>query len=135
MGTTDWFAPPGAGSMIAVVATDAPLLPGQCKAPARRVPMGLARTGTTGSHVSGDILLAFSTANAGALTSGFVTEEDYQNLRFVPWGRMDPFCAAVMEAVEEAVLNALTAAREMTGRNGHRSPALPVDRVVGPVTA
>ncbi|MET9337742.1 P1 family peptidase [Nonomuraea sp. NPDC003804] len=77
--TTRWarprFAPPGAGSVIAVVATDAPLLPGQCKALARRAPMGLARTGTTGatgSHFSGDIFLAFSTADAGALTSGFV---------------------------------------------------------------
>ncbi|MET9337743.1 P1 family peptidase [Nonomuraea sp. NPDC003804] len=53
----------------------------------------------------------------------------------MPWGRTDPFDAAVVEAVEEAVLNALTAARETTGRNGHRSPALPVDRVVGLVTA
>ncbi|WP_433257687.1 P1 family peptidase [Streptosporangium sp. CA-135522] len=130
MGTTDWFMPPGAGSVIVVVATDAPLLPGQCKALARRVPMGLARTGTTGSHFSGDIFLAFSTANAGALTSGFVTEEDYQNLRFVPWGRMDPFYTAVVQAVEEAVLNALTGAQETIGRNGHRSPALPVARVI-----
>ena len=62
--------PPGAGSVIAIVATDAPLLPGQCKALARRVPLGLARTGTTGSHFSGDIFLAFSTANDGELAIG-----------------------------------------------------------------
>ena len=63
--------PPGAGSVIAVVATDAPLLPGQCKALARRVPLGLARTGTTGSHFSGDIFLAFSTAERPGLASAF----------------------------------------------------------------
>lgn len=57
-GSTDWLTP-GAGSVIVVVATDAPLLPGQCKALARRVPLGLARTGTTGGHFSGDIFLAF----------------------------------------------------------------------------
>ena len=57
--------------MIAIVATDAPLLPGQCKALARRVPLGLARTGTTGGHFSGDIFLAFSTANAGVFRTGF----------------------------------------------------------------
>ncbi|OZB86018.1 P1 family peptidase, partial [Microbacterium sp. 13-71-7] len=63
--------PQGAGSVIVVVATDAPLLPGQCTAMARRVSLGLARTGTAGSHFSGDIFLAFSTANAGALASRF----------------------------------------------------------------
>ncbi|GAA3467260.1 DmpA family aminopeptidase [Nonomuraea roseola] len=130
MATTDWFAPSGAGSVIVVVATDAPLLPGQCKALARRVPMGLARTGTTGSHFSGDIFLAFSTANEGALTSGFTVHDEYQSLRFVPWGRMDPFYTAVVQAVEEAVLNALTGAEEMIGRNGHRSPALPIGRLI-----
>ncbi|MBB5078413.1 DmpA family aminopeptidase [Nonomuraea endophytica] len=119
----------GAGSVIVVVATDAPLLPGQCKALARRVPMGLARTGTTGSHFSGDIFLAFSTANEGALGSGFAAGDDYETLRFVPWGRMDPFYTAVVEAVEEAVLNALTGAEESIGRDGHRSPALPLDRL------
>ena len=61
-------APPGAGSVIAIVATDAPLLPHQCKAMARRVTLGLARTGTTGSHFSGDLFLAFSTANPGGFS-------------------------------------------------------------------
>ncbi len=64
--TEHFAAPPGAGSVIAIVATDAPLLPGQCKAFARRVTLGLARTGTAGSHFSGDLFLAFSTGNPGA---------------------------------------------------------------------
>jgi L-aminopeptidase/D-esterase-like protein len=68
--------PRGAGSCIVVVATDAPLLPGQCAALARRVPLGLARTGTTGSHFSGDIFLAVSTANPGAFAVGFPFREE-----------------------------------------------------------
>ena len=71
---TAWFQP-GGGSVIAVIATDAPLLPGQCKALARRVPLGLARTGTSGSHFSGDLFLAFSTANPGAFATGFALGE------------------------------------------------------------
>lgn len=116
------FTPDGTGSVIAVVATDAPLLPGQAKALARRVPLGLARTGTTGSHSSGDIFLAFSTANPGGFEAGA--------LRFVPWRQLDPFYEATVHAVEEAVLNALTAAEEMVGRDGHRTPALPHDRLM-----
>ncbi len=147
MGTGDWLVrdgrraagpPPGAGSVIVVIATDAPLLPGQCKALARRVPLGLARTGTSGSHFSGDIFLAFSTANAGALRSRFpegaAGPDDYDSMRFVPWGRLDPFFTAVVEAVEEAVLNALVVNSEMIGRDGHRSPALPHDRLMAALT-
>lgn len=123
----------GAGSVIVVVATDAPLLPGQCKALARRVPLGLARTGTTGGHFSGDVFLAFSTGNAGALRSRIPvappTDDDLDTLRFVPWGFMDPFFAAVVECVEEAVLNALVVNDGMVGRDGHRVPALPHDAV------
>ena len=96
---TDWFAAdlglraaPGAGSVIAVVATDAPLLPGQCKALARRVPLGLARTGTTGSHFSGDIFLAFSTAEADGLQSSFPIDapgdDDFGTMRFLPADRV-----------------------------------------------
>ncbi|MFG2816247.1 P1 family peptidase [Streptomyces sp. NPDC048410] len=129
----DWLAPGGAGSVIVMIATDAPLLPGQCKALARRVPIGLGRTGTTGGHFSGDIFLALSTANSGALASTFPTDEptadDYDILRVIPWGRMDRFYEAVPQAVEEAVHNALVANTEMTGRDGHRTPALPHDRV------
>jgi L-aminopeptidase/D-esterase-like protein len=124
-------APPGAGSVIAIIATDAPLLPGQCKALARRVPLGLARTGTTGSHFSGDIFLAFSTAEAAGLASSFPsgppTDDEFSSLTFIPWGRMDPFYSAVAHSVEEAVLNALIVNADMIGRDGHRSPALPLD--------
>ncbi|CAN3129414.1 P1 family peptidase [Mycobacterium sp. smrl_JER01] len=136
----DWFArdlsgapPPGAGSVIAVVATDAPLLPGQCKALARRVPLGLARTGTAGSHFSGDIFLAFSTADVPDLASTFplgpVGEDEFGSITFLPWGRMDELFTAVVQCVEEAVLNALVVNSEMTGRDGHRSPRLPIDRL------
>lgn len=127
-------APSGSGSVIAIVATDAPLLPNECEAMARRVTLGLARTGTAGSHFSGDLFLALSTANPGAFTPSALTSfgmgRDYDQLRFVPWGLMDPFYEAVVQATEEAVLNALVANEEMTGHHGHRSPALPRDRLV-----
>jgi len=137
----DWFEvdlglkpPPGAGSVIAIVATDAPLLPGQCKALARRVPLGLARTGTAGSHFSGDIFLAFSTADVPGLASAFpvgpVSDDEYGTLTFVPWGRMDDLYTAAVQAVEEAVLNALVVNDDMVGRDGHRSPALPHERLL-----
>ncbi|MDQ0647931.1 D-aminopeptidase [Microbacterium natoriense] len=120
-------APGGAGSAIVVIATDAPMLPGQCAALARRGTVGLGRSGTVGGHFSGDIMLAFSTANEGALTSSFPAsaEAEYETLRFIPWGRIDPFLTAVVEAVDEAVWNALVAARDMVGRDGHVSHALP----------
>lgn len=131
--------PTGAGSCIGIVATDAPLLPGQCKALARRVPLGLARTGTAGSHFSGDIFLAFSTANPDALNGRFPqgapTEESYGHMDFIPWGRMDDFYTAVVQATEEAVLNALVANSEMTGRDGNRTPALPHAKVVAALHA
>ena len=126
-------APPGAGSVIVVIATDAPLLPGQCQALARRVPLGLARTGTSGSHFSGDIFLAFSTADADGLASVFPVgapgDDEFGTLRFVPWGRMDDLYTAVVQAVEEAVLNALVVNEDMVGRGGRRSPRLPLDRL------
>lgn len=133
MGQRRVLQPPGAGSVIVVIATDAPMLPGQCKALTRRVPLGLARTGTSGSHFSGDLFLAFSTANKGALNGGFAktapSETSYETLRFIPWNRIDPFYEAVVQSVEEAVLNALVANTEMVGRDGHRTPALPHDRL------
>ena len=129
--------PSGAGSIIAVVATDAPLFPSQCKALARRVTIGLARTGTSGSHFSGDLFLAFSTANPGGLTAGGPSSQKgqhnapntYDRLTFIPWGYLDPFYEAVVQATEEAVLNSLIANEDMTGRDGHRSPALPRERL------
>ncbi len=120
------LAPPGSGSVIAVVATDAPLFPHQCQALARRVTAGLARTGTSGSHFSGDLFLAFSTANPGAFAPG---EQVMSQLSFLPWEHLDPFYEAVVQATEEAVVNALVANEDMTGRDGHRTPALPRARV------
>ncbi|CAB4662359.1 unannotated protein [freshwater metagenome] len=147
MDETDWFSqeranakvPGGAGSVICVIATNAPLLPAQCKALAKRVPLGLARTGTAGSHFSGDIFMAFSTANEGSLNSAFpisqATENDYDQMRSIQWGRMDPFYTAAVQAVEEAVVNALVSNENMVGRNGHMSYALPHDHVVARLKA
>jgi L-aminopeptidase/D-esterase-like protein len=119
--------------VIAVVATDAPLTPHQCQALARRVPLGLARTGTTGGHFSGDIFLAFSTGNPGALDSGFpdtlAADAELRSLQLVPWNHLDVLYAATVQCVEEAVLNALVCNSDMTGRSGHLSYALPHDLV------
>jgi L-aminopeptidase/D-esterase-like protein len=123
---------PGAGSVIVVVATDAPLLPQQCQAMARRVPMGLARTGTTGSHFSGDVFVAFSTANSGTTQVGWESrppEGTVNSIEFLPWAHIDRLYAATVEAVEEATVNALVAAETMIGRNGFRSPKLPLDQL------
>jgi L-aminopeptidase/D-esterase-like protein len=126
--------PSAAGSIVVVVATDAPLLPGQCKALARRVTNGIARTGSSGDHFSGDLFLACSTGNPGAFTK----EDDalrnhaphrYDRIEFVPWGYQDPLNQAVAQATEEAVLNALVANEDMVGIHGRRVPALPRDRV------
>jgi D-aminopeptidase len=114
------------------VATDAPLLPGQCKALARRVPLGLARTGTTGSHFSGDLFLAFSATNVGALDSSIDQDRHSRNLphlEFTPWGLMDALYEAVVQCVEESVVNVLVAGTTMVGRDGHRSPGFPTERV------
>jgi L-aminopeptidase/D-esterase-like protein len=125
--------PPGAGSVIVVVATDAPLLPGQCKALARRVPLGLARTGTSGSHFSGDLFLAFSTANAGRIAAPVVRRDDpvdaLDHYEALPWNLLDPYFEAVVQATEEAVLNALFANEAMTSGD-RRLGALPADQVI-----
>ncbi|HVS13900.1 MAG TPA: P1 family peptidase [Thermoanaerobaculia bacterium] len=112
------------GSIIVVVATDAPLLPHQLKRLARRVPLGLARTGATSGNGSGDIFVAFSTANAGAQkTAGKVTVESIVN------DDLSPLFDATVQAVEEAIVNALVAAETMTGRSG-TVQAMPRQRVV-----
>lgn len=121
---------PGSGSVIVIVATDAPLLPAQLKGMARRVSLGLARTGTTGGHFSGDIFLAFSTANAGALSSRMPHLHDSpvsESMEFIAWGHIDAFYEATVQAVEEAVLNALVVNETVRGREGHLSYALPHD--------
>jgi D-aminopeptidase len=127
-------APPGAGSIVAIVVTDAPLLPHQCSALARRVTAGLARTGTARSHFSGDLFLALSRGNAGAFTPAHEAlrgagQDRLGELRFVPWGCMDPFFAAVVHATEEAVLDSLVANEEMIGFRGDCVPGLPRERV------
>jgi L-aminopeptidase/D-esterase-like protein len=136
MADPSWLVPAGAGSCITIVATDAPLLPAQCKALARRVPLGLARTGTTGSHFSGDLFLAFSATNVGALDSSIDTAAlepgepaELSSVEFVPWGLMDTLYEAVVRSVEETVVNVLAASTEMVGRDGHRSPGFPVERM------
>ena len=107
------------GSIIVVVATDAPLLPHQLKRVARRVTLGLGRTGSTAGNGSGDIFIAFSTANPEASVSPHLTE-----LHMLPNGSLDPIFDATVQATEEAVINALVAAEDMTGIDGHHVTAL-----------
>ena len=109
------------GSIIAIVATDAPLLPHQLKRLARRVSLGVGRSGTFSHHGSGDIFLAFSTAHADALAA----RGGLAGLTFIPDRCLDPFFAAVVEAIDEAIVNSLIANRDMTGRDDHFVPALP----------
>ncbi len=119
----------GAGSVIVVVATDAPLLPDQCRALARRAPLGLARTGTYAGHYSGDLVLAVSTANPGGFSldaAGLVGPGRARDrLDFLPWGGVNALYEAVVQATEEAVLNALVDNVTMTGQAGRRVDALP----------
>jgi D-aminopeptidase len=112
------------GSVIAVVATDAPLLPHQLKRLARRVTMGLARTGSTAGNGSGDIFIAFSTANPGAFVSGGTTE-----VQTLSNESISPLFDATVYATEEAVINALVAADTMVGADNHRVEGLPHDRL------
>jgi D-aminopeptidase len=112
------------GSIIIVIATDAPLLPHQLKRLARRASLGLARTGSVSGNGSGDIFIAFSTANAGA--SKPVGTVD---LKMMPNDQMDPLFAATVQATEEAIINAMVAAETMTGVDGHTAVALPHDRL------
>ena len=113
------------GSIIIVIATDAPLLPNQLKRLARRASLGLARTGSTSGNGSGDLFLAFSTANPGAADATQTTH----SVQTVPNDRLDPIFSATVESVEEAIANALVANQSMTGRDGHQVDALPHDRV------
>ncbi len=113
------------GSCIAVVATDAPLLPNQLKRLARRVSLGLARTGTISGNGSGDLFIAFSTANPNVANPDQVTH----SVQTIPNDLMDPLFAGVVQATEEAVVNALIDNRSMTGRDNHRVDALPHDRL------
>jgi D-aminopeptidase len=112
------------GSIIVIVATDAPLLSHQLKRIARRVTLGLGRLGSISGNGSGDIFIAFSTANAGA---GLAQKS--ANVQTLANGQMDPLFEAAVQATEEAVVNAMIAAKTMTGINGHTVEALPHDRL------
>lgn len=115
----------GRGSIIVVVATDAPLLPHQLERIARRVGMGLGRLGSFAGNSSGDLFLAFSTANAGA-----AKPEGTPSLIMLPNDRIDPLFRATIDATEEAVVNAMLGAETMTGADGIRVFGLPGERVV-----
>jgi D-aminopeptidase len=117
------------GSIIAVIATDAPLLPHQLKRVAKRATIGLGRTGAIGGDSSGDIFIAFSTANPQivGLQNGDVG--DLRSVVMLPNDARDPLFEATIEATEEAIINALVAARTMTGANGRTIMALPHDRL------
>lgn len=116
-----WAEPPQGGSIIVVVATDAPLLPVQCKRLAQRATVGLARVGGVGHNGSGDIFLAFATGNHFP-GSG----EGLYDLKMVPHHHLNLFFEAVAEAIEESILNALTAAETLTGFRGRTAHALPL---------
>jgi L-aminopeptidase/D-esterase-like protein len=108
------------GSIIVVVATDAPLLPTQLKRIARRAAMGIARVGGTGGNGSGDIFIAFSTANAKAAAG----DHGLQQASFVPNDQLDGMFEATVLATEEAIVNAMVAARTMTGIDGNTLVAI-----------
>ncbi len=114
-----------AGSIIIVVATDAPLLPNQLKRLARRASLGLARTGSVSGNSSGDLFIAFSTANPNAANPDLLTH----TVETIPNDRLDPIFEAVVQATEEAIVNALVDNHDMTGRDNHHVDALPHDRV------
>ena len=115
---------PGGSSISVILATDAPLVHSQCKRLAQRATIGLARAGGIGQHGSGDIFLAFATGNQ--LTKD--TQKPYE-LQMLPNDQLNPFFLGVVEAVEEAILNALTAAETMTGFKGRIAHELPLDEL------
>ncbi|CAN5543163.1 P1 family peptidase [soil metagenome] len=113
------------GSIIIVIVTDAPLLPHQLKRLARRGSLGMARTGSTSGNGSGDLFVAFSTANPGVATP----EKPLHTVQTIPNDRLDPIFDATVQSVEEAILNALVANQTMTGVDDRKILALPHDRV------
>ena len=112
------------GSIIVVVATDTPLVAHQLKRLARRVSLGLSRDGSISGNGSGDIFIAFSTANPGAAAADHVVD-----LKMLPNDKIDPVFAATVQATEEAIINAMVAAETMTGIENHKAIALPHDRL------
>jgi L-aminopeptidase/D-esterase-like protein len=114
-----------AGSIIIVVGTDAPLLPNQLKRLARRASLGLARTGSVSGNGSGDLFIAFSTANPKVANPDKLTH----SVETIPNDLLDPIFAGVVQATEEAIVNALVDNHDMTGRDNHHVDALPHERV------
>jgi D-aminopeptidase len=112
------------GSIIVIVATDAPLLPHQLKRLARRVSLGLGRDGSISGNGSGDIFIAFSTANQGAATPDHVVD-----VKMLPNDKMNAIFEATVEATEESIINAMVAATSMTGIDNHHVSALPHDQL------
>src|SRR3989442_1700469 len=112
------------GSIIVVAATDAPLIAHQLKRLARRVSLGLGRNGSISGNGSGDIFIAFSTANPGAAAADHVVD-----LRMLPNDKLGPVFAATVQATEEAIINAMIAAETMTGIENHKVIALPHDKL------
>ena len=117
--------PEGAGSIITVLATDAPLLPNQIKRLVTRTTMGLARIGGMGYNGSGDIFIGFSTANRRAAAE----RSEPAGLQMLPNDRINGLISASVHATEEAILNAMLAAETLTGINGYTVPGLPQDRL------
>jgi D-aminopeptidase len=118
---------PGAGSIIVIVATDAPLLPHQCCALAKRAGFGIARTGGAGERDSGDFAIAFSTGNRLSTSPSKCVAE----VRTVTADAVTPLYYGTIEAVEQAIVNALVAAETMTGADGHSVHGLPAERLLG----
>jgi L-aminopeptidase/D-esterase-like protein len=112
------------GSIIVIVATDAPLLPHQLKRLARRVSLGLGRDGSISGNGSGDIFIAFSTANPGAAVVDHTVA-----LKMYPNDLLNPVFAATVEATEESIINAMVAAKSMSGIENHHVSALPHDEL------
>jgi D-aminopeptidase len=122
---------PGGGSIIVVLATDAPLLPHQCERLAQRAGLGLARMGSIASHGSGDLFIAFATGNRGlSQTAGERDARRTVDARMVVDRAISPLFQAAIEAVEAAVVNALLGARTLTGRDGITAHALDHDRLL-----
>ncbi|MDX2071814.1 MAG: P1 family peptidase [Haliscomenobacter sp.] len=119
------YRKPGDGSIIVVVATDAPLLPHQLKRIAARVPLGIGIVGGRGENGSGDIFLAFSTGNPGAFQ-----REKFTKVVELPNDEINPLFDATVQAVEEAIINAMVAAETMEGINGNKAYALPQKKVM-----
>lgn len=117
-----WTERPADGSIIVVVATDAPLIPAQCKRLARRAAIGLARVGSVAHNGSGDIFIAFAIGN-----HVYADAKGLHALSMLPHHHLNPFFEAVAEVVEESILNALCAAETMTGYRGRTAHALPLD--------